>query len=130
MSKNSVKLTDAEWTVMNALWERSPASARDLLGAVGRETRWAYTTLCTLLARLADKGAVRARKEKNTIIYAPKVTRDEARRTAVRSLLERAFGGTKSPLVQQLFAEEKLSKEERERLDDLISGLEKRGSGS
>jgi predicted transcriptional regulator len=49
-----MKLNDSEWTAMQAVWEASPASARDILGRVQRETGWAYTTLKTVLALLVE----------------------------------------------------------------------------
>ncbi|MCK6462072.1 MAG: BlaI/MecI/CopY family transcriptional regulator, partial [Planctomycetes bacterium] len=73
-------LTDAEWKVMRCLWEKSPATARDV--ATRLDTGWAYTTVRTFLDRLAGKGAVRAKKAGGTLAYAPVLTRSQARRTA------------------------------------------------
>ena len=70
-----MRLSDAEWTVMRAVWSRAPASARDVLDEVGEETGWAYTTVKTLLARLVDKGALSEDRQANVNIYAPRITR-------------------------------------------------------
>ena len=53
-----MKLTQAEWQVMNALWERYPATARDIAERLPASVKWAYTTIKTLLTRLLEKGAV------------------------------------------------------------------------
>ena len=116
-----MKLTEAEWTVMQAVWRRSPASARDVLEAVGGETRWAYTTVKTLLGRLVEKGALHERRRANQSFYEPRVTRGEARRSALRGLVERAFGGSLSTLVQHMASEERLSRKDRERLARLLA---------
>jgi len=108
-----MRLSDAEWTVMQALWERESATARELLAAVGRRTGWAYTTLTTLLGRLAAKGAVAVARDGRARRYQAALSRRAARRSAVRSLLERAFGGTLSPLVAFLAEDETLSREDR-----------------
>lgn len=121
MSKDEPKLTEAEWTVMQAVWNRSPASARDVLEAVEGETEWAYTTVKTLLARLVEKGVLTERRRGNASWYEPRVTRDEARVTALRGLLERAFGGSLGALVQHMASEEKLTRKEREKLARLLS---------
>jgi BlaI family penicillinase repressor len=123
-----MRLSDAEWTVMNAVWQRSPASARDVLGRVGAQTGWAYTTVKTMLERLAEKGALRARKQGNTSLYEPLVTREQARRSALRSLLDRAFDGALGSLLQHLVAEERLSRRDREKLARLLHELD-RGKG-
>jgi len=116
-----MKLTEAEWTVMQAVWRRSPASARDVLETVGGETRWAYTTVKTLLGRLVEKGALHERRRANQSLYEPRVSRGEARRSALRGLVERAFGGSLSTLVQHMASEERLSRKDRERLARLLA---------
>lgn len=115
-----MRLTDAEWTVMNALWNRAPASARDILEAVEVETGWAYTTVKTLLSRLATKGAVQSRRRANTILFEARITREQARRSAVRSLLEKAFDGAFGSLVQHMVTQERLSRSEREKLAAML----------
>ncbi len=120
-----MKLSDAEWTVMNVVWDRSPASGRDVLEAVEKKTRWAYTTVKSLLARLEEKGAVRMRKRGNTSYFEPAVSRDHARRSAVRSLLEKAFDGAAGSLVQHMLKTERLSEKDRRKLAELISEMER-----
>ena len=117
-----MKLSDSEWTVMTALWDRSPASVRDVLERIGPRTGWAYSTVKTILERLVEKKALRVRKRANSGIFEPVLTRREARRAAVRSLLEKAFDGGFGSLVQHLFAEEKISQRDRR---ELLSMLEK-----
>ena len=59
MEPRNAGVSDAELGVLKALWERGPATVRDLrahLEAQGR--RWAYTTVQTLLQRLEAKGCV------------------------------------------------------------------------
>ena len=120
-----MKLNDSEWTVMQAVWEHAPASARDVLERVHAETGWAYTTAKTVLARLVEKGALRERKRANTSLYEPLVTRVDARRTAVHSLLDKAFDGTFGALVQHMVSSEKLGKKEREKLARLLAELDR-----
>jgi BlaI family penicillinase repressor len=124
-----MRLTDTEWVVMNALWERSPASVRDVLERVEGETGWAYTTVKTLLERLAEKGAVRVRKRANAGLFEPVLTRPQARRSALRSLLDRAFDGTFGGLLQHLIAEERLSERDRKKLADLLDELDRDRGG-
>jgi BlaI family transcriptional regulator, penicillinase repressor len=121
-----MRLSDTEWQVMHVLWEHAPRTAREVLDEVGAATGWAYTTVKTILARLAEKGAVSALLEGNTSFYTPRITRDEARRNAVRGLLERAFDGAVGSLIHHLAEGEKLSPGDRERLRELIEDAEGR----
>jgi BlaI family transcriptional regulator, penicillinase repressor len=125
-----MKLNDSEWTVMQAVWESSPANARDVLERVHAETDWAYTTVKTLLARLVEKGALHEEKLGKTSVYEPLVTRESARKAAVRSLLDKAFDGTFGSLVQHMAASEKLSKKEREKLARMLAEVDRKERGS
>jgi BlaI family penicillinase repressor len=120
-----MKLSDAEWTVMNAVWERSPASVRDVLERIGGETGWAYTTVKTILERLVEKGALSASKRANASLFEPRVTQRQARRSAVRSLVEKAFDGTFGSLLTHLVAEEKLSARDRHKLAEMLEELDR-----
>lgn len=125
-----MKLSDAEWTVMNALWEKSPASARDVLENCQEETAWAYSTVKTLLGRLVDKGALAERKRANTSLYEPLVTQTEARRSALRSLVDKAFDGAFGPLLQHMVSDEKLPKSDRRELNTILEELEEERRGA
>lgn len=124
-----MRLSDAEWTVMNAVWDKSPASARDVLEAVGGETDWAYTTVKTILSRLVEKGALTARKRANTSLFEPRITREQARKSAVRSLLERAFDGAFGSLMQHMISEERLSAADRKKLTTMLAELDRQEAG-
>ena len=120
-----MKLSDAEWTVMTVLWRKSPSSARDVLEAVEGDTQWAYTTVKSLLARLVEKGAVRTWKRTNTSLFEPLVSQDVARKSAVRSLVERAFDGAFGSLMQHMIKTERLSDVERRRLVEMLADVER-----
>lgn len=114
-------LSDAEWKVMNALWKRHPACVREVLEEIGAEANWAYTTVKTMLSRLAEKGILEVEKHANTSYYSPNLTRNQARRAAVRSLMDRAFDGAFGPLMAFLVDDQKLSSKDRERLRALLN---------
>lgn len=126
MTRDRVHLSDAEWRIMNALWQGSPASVRDVLDRIEGSPRWAYTTVKTLLARLVEKGAVSVERQRGASLFTPCISQNEARRRALRSLIDRAFGGSLPPLVQFLLSSEPLSARERAELSAWV-GCEKNG---
>jgi BlaI family transcriptional regulator, penicillinase repressor len=119
-------LSEAEWKVMEALWERSPASVREMKERLAAETGWAYTTVKTILERLAAKGAVRRRQRDRAGWFEPLVTRRQARTSAVRSLLDRAFDGAFGSLLQHLVAEERLTPKDRKKLQEFLDDEERK----
>ncbi len=121
------QLSDAEWKVMNALWREHPATARDILGRLEAETGWAYSTVKTMMDRLVEKGALKARIEGITSVYQPLVTQKQARRSALRALKERAFAGTSGSLMHFLVGNERLSASDRKELLRLLKEQERKG---
>ncbi|MEM9380979.1 MAG: BlaI/MecI/CopY family transcriptional regulator [Planctomycetota bacterium] len=120
-----MKLNDSEWTVMQALWAAGgAATARELHAAVEATTDWSYSTVRTLLSRLAAKEAVAEDRRGKQLVYAPRLPRKDARRSAVRSLLDKAFGGTFGSLVQHIAEEERLSARDREELLRLLERVD------
>ena len=97
-----MKLTEAEWQIMNILWARYPATARGIAERLPQEVSWAYTTIKTMLSRLVDKEAVREGKEGNTSFYEPIVSRSRARSNALRALVDQAFDGAFGPMLHFL----------------------------
>ena len=111
-----MKLTDAEWQIMNALWQGYPATARQVGGRLGGEVSWAYTTIKTMLSRLVDKKVVSEAKQGNTSVYEPIVSRSRARSKALRTLVDQAFDGAFGPMLHFLVEDQKLSEKERQQL--------------
>ena len=111
-----MKLTDPEWQIMNALWQGHPATARDVADRLPDDVRWAYTTIKTMLTRLAAKQAVAEEKRGNVSVYEPLVSLTGARRSALSSLLDKAFDGAVEPMLHFLVRDKKLSERQRREL--------------
>ena len=117
-----MKLTEPEWLIMNALWDKHPAKARDVVERLPSTVNWAYTTVKTMLDRLVEKKAVGKNKRGNIGLYEPLVSRRQARRTAMRIMLDQAFDGAFGPMMHFLVEDEKLSASQRKELIKILSG--------
>jgi BlaI family transcriptional regulator, penicillinase repressor len=116
-----MKLTEPEWLVMNALWEKHPATVKDIVAQVSGKAGWAYTTVKTMLDRLTEKKIVRKTKQGLTGFYEPILTRPQARRTALRGVLDHAFDGAFGPLMHFLVEDEKLTPKQRQELIEILA---------
>ena len=115
-----MKLTQAEWQIMNALWERHPATARDIMSRLPKGVKWAYTTLKTMLSRLVEKEAVSEQKQSNMSVYEPLISQRKARLSAFRQLLDQSFDGAMGPLMHFLLEEQKLNSKQRKELIEIL----------
>lgn len=109
-------LTEAEQRVMRVLWSKSEASVREVTDALSRQKPVAYNTALTLLRILTDKGYVSPRQEGRAFIYAPLISRSEARSQALKQLLTQFFDGSPTALAQHLIDQEDLDPDELEAL--------------
>lgn len=118
-----MKLTDAEWRVMNVVWDYPvEASVRDVLELVEEETEWAYQTVQTIMVRLQKKGALKSRLRANTRLYTPIVSREEAQQTALDLFIERVFNKDASQLAARLLDVGKLDPKTRKEIAAAAKG--------
>ena len=88
------KLTEAEWQVMEKLWEKSPQSGRELTQSLEISKGWNRSTTLTLLARLEKKGAVESSRENGKKQFSPVLERENAAMEETRSFLDRVYQGS------------------------------------
>jgi predicted transcriptional regulator len=120
--KKSPSLTEAELRLMDVVWDKGRATVQEVTDSLPRELGLAYNTVLTTLRILEAKGYLRHKKSKEgrAFIYNPAVSRDEASRSAVHSLLRRFFGNSAEALVLNLLDDEKLEKAEIARIRALL----------
>ncbi len=120
-------LSPGELRVMKALWaveHGTVAEVRAELARRGQEL--AYTTVMTLLGRLATKGAVAVDKDREPFIYraAPHAARERVLRDRLRSFVREVFDGKADSLVLNLVEDESLSRDELRAIERKIDEAE------
>ena len=121
------EMTPAELRVMKALWQLghgSVAEVRAELGTRGQDL--AYTTVMTLLGRLATKGAVIVDREREPFLYKPAHRRESVLRERLRAFVRDTFDGEAGSLVLRLVEDEAISREELREIEKKIAAAEKR----
>jgi len=119
--KKSEQLTDSEQKIMEILWLKGQASVKEITETLSQDKNTAYTTVQTMCKILADKGYADFYKEGRAFIYKPKMTQNEARQGALKSLLNRFFGGSPEVLAQHLIKETDLQLDDLEELQKKIN---------
>jgi BlaI family transcriptional regulator, penicillinase repressor len=91
-----------ELLCLRALWSLGEGNVKAVQQVVAESRPLAYTTIMTVLDRLVRKGMLARRKVGRSFAYAPQSTRDDARRAAVRELVDGYFDGSEEELKQFL----------------------------
>lgn len=111
--------------IMQVLWERGRATARETTDALNEVEPIAHSTVQTLLRELEKKGAATHDREERTFIFRPLVAADEVKQDTTRDLVNRVFAGSPGGLVSYLLRNERISRKElgeiRAMIDDLPS---------
>src|ERR1700733_10036028 len=98
MAKDRELPPPLEMACLNALWELGEGNVEEVRVCVSHSRPLAYTTVLTLLDRLARRGAVSRRKEGRGFRYQATVERDKLRRLPLRHFLEYHFEGSEAKL--------------------------------
>lgn len=115
---------ELETVIMKEVWKRREATVRDVHEALYPQRKMAYTTVLTTMQNLEKKGFLQRKASGRTHIYSPQISAKTVKQNVLRDILDRLFDGSKVDLVNALFEEETLTKEEFERLRKSI--LERR----
>ena len=98
-------LPPLELAAMRSLWALERATVAEVRQAMEGERELAYTTVLTLLDRLARKGAVSRRKQGRGFVYEPVLARQSERDHAVGRLIHEHFDGSRRELRAYLDSE-------------------------
>jgi BlaI family transcriptional regulator, penicillinase repressor len=120
MPKPTPELTEAEWTIIKAIWETEPCTAPGIQQKVRRQTGWSYSTVRTIMDRMVGKGLLTADRLQHPTIYGSAVSREQAQRGELFYALKHAFNGALTPMVQCLLDNHDLSSAELAELESLI----------
>ncbi len=70
------RISDAEWEVMNVLWDEHPLAANDVAERLPPARKWSPRTVKTLLGRLVRKAALGLEGAGRHYLYRLLVTRE------------------------------------------------------
>jgi BlaI family penicillinase repressor len=127
--RRKTAIQGTEWDLLEVLWSKERATAREVAEALEKKRGWAVSTVKTLLDRMVQKGIVDARQVGNVWEYTAAVRPVDARRSAWADLVEKAFGGSVAPALHFLAKDAKLSKKELSELRALLDKSEKKEKG-
>lgn len=119
-----MKLSEREWTVLNALWETDGAELGVLVNELFDITGWSRNTVLTYLTRMEAKGLVSIDKGTYPHRYRAILDRESCQQQERQRFLQRIYSGSTGDLIAAFLKEEPISAEERERLRKLLDDME------
>jgi BlaI family penicillinase repressor len=117
------RITEAELSVMDVLWERPRRTAAEVCEEICTTRGWSLATVKTLLSRLVQKGALAAEPDGRRFLYSPLIARAAYVGGESRRLVDRLFGGSAASLVAHLAETEALSDDDLAEIAALLKAL-------
>lgn len=122
MKKNS-NISEAEWRIMKILWEE-PMLTLKQIAERAENSEWSYTTIRTMVGRLAEKGAIAADKSlAGNFKYYPVLQEEECKKEETKSFMSRVFDDSILGFVSSFTKDTTLSEEEKKELIELIEKM-------
>ena len=100
--RSVLDLAPLELDCMNTLWPMGEGTVREIRDRLAARRPRAYTTIMTIMDRLARKGVVERRKVGRAYFYRPHLSAEDARSQALRQVVENFFDGSTEALLAQL----------------------------
>jgi BlaI family penicillinase repressor len=113
-------ITEAEWEVMNVLWEKSPQTANEVISSLQEKMDWKPKTIRTLLDRLVKKEVVGVNQNQKVYTFYPRYTQAECQQAEAQSFLKRIYGGTMKSMLVQFIQDDSLSEEDMKELRSIL----------
>lgn len=115
------RLPDAEFEVMNAIWNTTPpVNTAYLMDSVGKVKGWKAPTLISFLVRLQDRGYVTSEKKGKERYYTPVADKNKYTKSVTVEFIEKYHEGSFVNLLNSLYSEQTLSEGD---IDDLLLWL-------
>lgn len=118
-------LTRREREIMDILYRRGRATAHEVLEDLADPP--SYSAVRALLRLLEERGHVKHTVDGQAYVYFPAVARGDARKSALTHLVKTFFAGSVEDAVAALVDRSKLSREELDRLSEIIDRAKKEG---
>lgn len=116
----SIKLSDQQYQLMQALWSLGEGSAKAVQSHVA-ELGLAHTTIATILTRLEKKGVLKSRTIGRERVFVPTVSEGDVRRSMVSSLVGTLFRGDDRQLLAHLVKESDLHAEDLDEIQKMLA---------
>lgn len=124
MDYQKINLTEAEWNVMECLWEEYPKTGREIVERLNEQMGWSRSTTLTLLKRLEEKGAVGSENAGTMKKFYPGITREFVALQETEDFLQRVYKGSIGMMVSSFTKKQSLTKAEIDELYAILGELE------
>ena len=117
-------LGDLEADVMETVWAKGEVTVRDVYDILKEQRSLAYTTVMTVMSRLAEKGLLKKIKAGAAFLYQASASREDFTQSTVKKVITELLGDFAAPTISQFV--ETLGDEQPEKIEELARLVEEK----
>ncbi len=114
------KPTEVELELLRVLWDKGPATVREMFETVSKQRTLGYTSVLKMLQIMTEKGLVEREEAGKAHIYRAAASQEDTQSQMLRDLSERLFAGSAAQLAMHALSMEPASAEELEEIRRII----------
>ena len=99
MTTKQIRPTKLELSILNVLWQKGPATVREIHAVINQSKPTAVNTVLRMLQIMTEKELVTRDDTVRPQIYRPKYSQQQTQTHLVKDLIQRAFDGSVKEMV-------------------------------
>ena len=123
MATKYIKPTESELEILQILWQKGLATVREVHEELSAIKNAGNTTTLKLMQIMNEKGLVKRDDSIKSHVYQAAVNKEKTQKHLLDKMIDGLFGGSSTQLVIQALGNHKTSKEELDKIQDLIDNL-------
>jgi BlaI family transcriptional regulator, penicillinase repressor len=124
MTTNQIRPTKLELSILNVLWQKGPATVREIHAIISESKPTAVNTVLRMLQIMTEKSLVTRDDTVRPQIYRPRYTQQQTQTHLVKDLIHRAFEGSVKEMVMRALSTRKPSPKTLKAMEKLLEEFE------
>jgi BlaI family transcriptional regulator, penicillinase repressor len=116
-------LTDYELEIMQVIWRQPGLKVAEILEALSKDPKPAYTSLLTIVKNMEKKGYVEHEEEGRSHRFFAKLKQNEYKTSELKKFVDRFFGGSPMALAMNIVKDEDLDSQQIAEIKDALEEL-------
>ena len=124
MTPNQIRPTKLELSILTVLWQKGPATVREIHAIVNDSKPTAINTVLRMLQIMTEKNLVTRDDTVRPQIFRPRYSQQQTQTHLVKDLLQRAFEGSVKEMVMRALSTRKPSPKTLKAMEKLLDEFE------
>ena len=124
MATQQIRPTKLELSILNVLWQKGPATVREIHAIVDESKPTAVNTVLRMLQIMTEKNLVNRDDTVRPQIYRARYSQQQTQTHLVKDLIQRAFDGSVKEMVMRALSTRRLSPKTLKAMEKLLEEFE------